>query len=566
MIGFAYNKTVTANNGTGTLNLAVVETSHVAGFVVPISGTTSVAITGTPTATGTETFTVTATDSLGSTTNTTYNIAVNSPVTLSPSTLPPDTVGNAYNKTITANNGTAPNTLTVVETSHVAGLVVPSSGISSIAITGTPTASGTETFSVTATDAVGSTTNTTYNITVNPAITLAPGSLPADTVGVPYNQTITASNGTGTLNLVVTETSHVTGLTVPTSGTTSIAVTGTPTAAGTETFKVVVTDAAGGTTMMTYSFAVNAVATFNPATLPNGATFVPYNQTITAINGTGTKTLVVSSPLNPIPGLVVPSGGSNSIAITGSPTAIGTETFTVTATDALGVISTANFSITVVNSALIVTPLQLAAGKVGVPYNQSFTATNGTGPYSFNVSAGSLPAGLSLVNGVLVGTPTAGTAGGTFSFTIQATDSASPAVHGHQAYTLVVNPPTFVFGTLPLPVAGANYSATIGVTGSTAPFHGFAVTSGVLPTGLMLNPTTGALTGVVTASGTFNFTVSVTDSSTGAGPYTQSHAYSKRGRSGARNSHSARRSSPLRPDWYALWPERTWPGIVNHGW
>ena len=72
-----YNKTITASNGTGTLNLAVVETSHVAGFVVPSSGTTSIAITGTPTATGTETFTVTATDSLGSTTNTTYSITVN---------------------------------------------------------------------------------------------------------------------------------------------------------------------------------------------------------------------------------------------------------------------------------------------------------------------------------------------------------------------------------------------------------------------------------------------------------------------------------------------------------
>ena len=83
----------------------------------------------------------------------------------------------------------------------------------------------------------GATTSTNYSITVNAALSLAPATLPADTVGVAYNQTITASGGTGTLTLAVSNIQGaIAGLTVPASGTGSLVVTGTPTAAGTETF------------------------------------------------------------------------------------------------------------------------------------------------------------------------------------------------------------------------------------------------------------------------------------------------------------------------------------------
>ncbi len=53
---------------------------------------------------------------------------------------------------------------------------------------------------MTATDAVGGTTTTVnYSIMVNPAVTLSPARLAADTINVGYNQTITASGGTGTV-------------------------------------------------------------------------------------------------------------------------------------------------------------------------------------------------------------------------------------------------------------------------------------------------------------------------------------------------------------------------------
>jgi hypothetical protein len=70
---------------------------------------------------------------------------------------------------------------------------------------------------------------------------------------------------------------------------------------------------------------------------------------------------------------------------------------------------------------IVLDPPTLPNGSLGTPYNQTITATGGTAPYTFAVTSGSLPNGLTLsASGVLSGTPTAG---GTFNFTITATDS-----------------------------------------------------------------------------------------------------------------------------------------------
>jgi hypothetical protein len=65
--------------------------------------------------------------------------------------------------------------------------------------------------------------------------------------------------------------------------------------------------------------------------------------------------------------------------------------------------------------------------------------------------------------------------------------------------------------TLPNGVLGAPYSQTITASGGTAPYT-FAVTSGNLPNGLVLNTATGSITGIPTALGTFPFTIRATDS------------------------------------------------------
>ncbi|WP_433220172.1 putative Ig domain-containing protein [Dactylosporangium sp. CS-047395] len=69
---------------------------------------------------------------------------------------------------------------------------------------------------------------------------------------------------------------------------------------------------------------------------------------------------------------------------------------------------------------------------------------------------------------------------------------------------------TIAPASLPAAVAGTAYSQPLTASHGSAPFT-WAVTAGTLPTGLSLNPATGALTGTATSDGTYHFTVTVTD-------------------------------------------------------
>lgn len=176
-------------------------------------------------------------------------------------------------------------------------------------------------------------------------------------------------------------------------------------------------------------------------------------------------------------------------------------------------------------SSVNLAPTSLSNATVASAYNQTITATgDGIAPYSYAITAGALPAGMSLnSNGVLSGTPTAG---GTFNFTITATDSDTSApLTGSQAYTLTVAAPTISVAPASLPngTLSVAYSQAITVSGGTSPYT-YALTAGTLPAGMSLS-SAGVLSGTPTASGTFNFTVTATDSSSGTGPYTDARAY-----------------------------------------
>jgi hypothetical protein len=71
--------------------------------------------------------------------------------------------------------------------------------------------------------------------------------------------------------------------------------------------------------------------------------------------------------------------------------------------------------------AIAIDPVALPNGLPGTAYpDQTLTAGGGTSPYTFAISSGSLPPGLTLTSAVLSGTPTTG---GSFTFTITATDA-----------------------------------------------------------------------------------------------------------------------------------------------
>ena len=121
--------------------------------------------------------------------------------------------------------------------------------------------------------------------------------------------------------------------------------------------------------------------------------------------------------------------------ISGTPTVLGTSSFTVEVTDANTNSATASLSITVVEPVTLkVKPKVLASGATGTAYSQQFRAKDGTAPYTFALTSGSLPSGLTLSSaGLLSGTPTAT---GTYDFTIGSTDSLGNT--GSRYYSLSV--------------------------------------------------------------------------------------------------------------------------------
>jgi hypothetical protein len=68
-----------------------------------------------------------------------------------------------------------------------------------------------------------------------------------------------------------------------------------------------------------------------------------------------------------------------------------------------------------------------------------------------------------------------------------------------------------ISSVLPSATLGSIYNATLNVSGGTAPY-GFLLASGKLPTGLLLGSTTGTISGTPTATGSFSFAISVSDS------------------------------------------------------
>ena len=422
--------------------------------------------------------------------------SVSQPVSLSPGSLPASTVGMAYSQKFTASGGTGSTTLGESGTLPAGLAFTASTGT----LSGTPTASGTFNLSVTATDSAGDTTSDNYTLTINPAVSLSPSSLPASTLGVAYSQKFTATGGTGSITLSESG-SLPAGLTFTASTGT---LSGTSTASGTFNISVLATDSVGATASGNYTLTINPAVSLSPSSLPASTVGVAYSQKFTATGGTGSITLSESGAL--------PAGltfTASTGTLSGTPTASGTFNISVLATDSVGATTSDSYSLTVnpaTDPALSISPSSLPASTVGVAYSQKFTASGGS---SITLSeSGTLPAGLTFTasTGTLSGTPSAS---GTFSLTVKATDSAGDTTS--QNYSLIINPtPSISPSSLSAGTVGVAYSEQFTATGGTG-----AVTlseSGSLPAGLTFTASSGTLSGTPTASGTSSFSVTATDS------------------------------------------------------
>jgi len=462
------------------------------------------ALTGTPTEAGGFAVVVTATDANGCTGSVAFTLRICPEMAIdAPASLAAGTVGTAYGPVTFTQTGSGA-TITWSATGLPTGLTLdPTTGV----LSGTPGEPGSFTVVVTATDANGCAVSRSYPLTIScPTITLSPGTLPGATAATAYSQTITASSALagGSYGYSVFSGALPAGLTLnPATG----EISGTPTAVGTFNFTVRAThDPTGCTGDQAYTLVVAcATITVGGGAPPTNVTagVAGYTHTFTATGGVSPWTFTATGTLPT--GLTLSSAG----VLSGTPNAAGTFNFTIVATDsATGATCTgsAPFSVTVVCPTITVSPATLPGGIVGTAYTETVTAAGGTGPYTFAVTAGALPAGLTLGSGgAITGTPSAE---GEFTFTVTATDTTTNCT-GSRAYTVRICP---VIGLSAVPTCatvGSTYTTTITPSAGTAPF-GFTST-GSLPPGTTLNPTTGVLAGTITAAGSFSFSITATD-------------------------------------------------------
>ncbi len=295
-----------------------------------------------------------------------------------------------------------------------------------------------------------------------------------------------------------------------------------PNATATVTFSVYVNSVADGTTLVNtalftnkdqttgtgYSGGSNTVTStvVGPALdgiLAAGEVTAPYSSGF-SLGGSGAGPFVWTISNGPLPaGLSI---NSSTGLITGTPTAAGNYPITVLVTDASGKTATRSQTIAVIDGpAVAFTPPN---GEVGVPYTAQPTASGGTPSYTWAVSAGTLPAGLSIntSTGAITGTPTTV---GSQSVTVRATDAKSGAATQTRTITIVAAP-TLTFTPPPAAELGSPYTNQLTESGGVGPFT-WTISTGALPAGLALNSSTGLLSGTPTAVGTSTFTVRIVD-------------------------------------------------------
>ncbi|MGO4798119.1 putative Ig domain-containing protein [Pseudomonas sp. W22_MBD1_FP4] len=508
-VASAVSATVAANSSANPITLSlsggaatsVAVASAAAHGTATASGTT---ITYTPTAgySGADSLTYTATNAAGTSSPATVTITVTAPtLVITPATLGAFTVGSAYSTTLSASGGSAPYAFSA--SNLPSGLTLsPSTGI----ISGTPSAPGAYSSTITVTDSNGATGSITFSGTVSVALPVASAvsaTVEANSSANPI--TLNLSGGAATSVAVASAAAHGTA----TASGTSITYTPTAGYSGADSFTYTASNASGTSSPATVTITVTApTLVITPATLGAFTVGSAYSTTLSASGGSAPYAFSASNlpgglTLNPSTGI-----------ISGTPSVPGAYSSTVTVTDSNGATGSITFSGTV----SVALPVASAvSATVAANSSANSIALNLSGGSATNVAIASAAAhGSAVASGLSITyTPSAGYSGAdSFTYTASnASGTSSPATVTLtiSAPTLLVSPASLGAGT-----TGSPYSAAVSASGGTAPYT-YSVTSGSLPTGMSLNAATGAISGTPTTNQTANFTLTVTDANGASG-------------------------------------------------
>ncbi|MEZ5360806.1 MAG: Ig domain-containing protein [Bryobacterales bacterium] len=494
-LGGSYSQTLTSSGGAAPKTWSIAYGGIPAGLSLnPSTGV----ISGVPSFAGLSSFTVQV-DCCGSgSAQQALTILVNPAPSITTSSLAQGVVGASYSQTLAVTDGTARTRGRSRSGALPAGLELESGdGRDS----GTLTTAGTASFTIGLSDAASATDSQALSIEVLQGPSITTSSFSAATVGQSISVLLEATNGTTPYTWSIISGALPAGLALNTS---TGAITGSPTTAETASFTAQVSDANSVTDTKALTWTVNAAPSITTSTLPETTVGAPYSSSLAATGGTGALTWSIASGALPAGVTLNPTTG----ALTGTPTAEGTASFTVKAADTNSIETTKALSI-VVNPAPSITTASLPFGVTTVAYSQTLAeATGGTAPLSWSIASGALLAGLTLnpSTGAITGTP-AVTNG---DLTLRVSDARS--VTDDLALTIEVYDQPQITTTSPLDplTVGQTVSQTFAAVHGSVPYT-WGILSGTLPDGLTLDASTGVVTGVPAAEGVSSFTVQVAD-------------------------------------------------------
>jgi hypothetical protein len=432
-VGVTFNATLNVSGGTAPYTFSISWGELPPGLLM---STRTGTISGQATKAGTYNFGVHVTDSSdqggGQPFSITVAKAASVVVTVTPTTA-----------TI-ASGGTEQFTALVTNTSNVA--VTWSASLGTISSTGlyqAPTVSAKTTVTVTATSKSDTAKSATATVTVTasapPPVVISTTSLSNATVGTAYSNTLSATGGKTPYTWTLISGSLPTGITLHSAG----SLSGTTSQTGTFNLTVQVADSSSpkltASKALTLTVAASVVVAVTPttATVASSAT----EQFTALVTNTSNVTVTWSASLGTI----------SSTGLYQAPTVSANTTATVTATSTADTTKSATATVTVTPPpppALSISTTSLSNATAGTAYSYTLSATGGKAPYSWTLSAGSLPAGFTVQSAGSVAGVTTKT--GLFNITVQVTDSSSPKLTSSRALTLTVAPSTSG-GNIPLP-------------------------------------------------------------------------------------------------------------------
>ncbi len=488
--GTPYAATLSASGGQAPY------TWSISGGALPSGlGLSGGQIAGTPSTPGTFQFTVRLADNAGQSTTKNLAIQISSALTITTSALNPLRTGVASSQQLSASGGEPPYAWSVVTGGLPPGLTVEASG----AISGTPGGAGSYTFTVRVTDAASGSAQRAFTLQVSASLLITACPAPNANQGQPYASQATAAGGQPPYAWTLASGALPSGLQFSAS---SGGLSGTPLDLGTFSYTLLITDGARATATRDCQLVVASTLTITTPSLSDASPSALYSQTLTAAGGKPPYSWTLGSGNLPS-GLVLSGSG----VISGTPTQVGSFAFVINVTDASGTTTPKQFSINVIFG-LVIGGCPVTITEAGLPFNSQLSAAGGTPPYTWSVSAGNLPTGLTLdrVSGALSGTPSQS---GQVQFTLNVRDSnlsATKQCSIDVRAALVISTSTLSSG-----ISGAPYSNTIANTGGVAAFV-WSTTAGALPPGLSLSASSGQITGTPLVAGNFGFTAKVIDS------------------------------------------------------